>query len=383
MDLSLISVWTSIVLLGFLILTFYFSDFKSNKRVLTISSIVFLAISFTAVLGIFFMTSLDKIVSFDLGPELQYVFDWTHKYYLSSRLFVGLKIASCAITILLSIWAYIKMKKPKQKISKLISITLIIVGTLTVLYSALLSTQTIEAATITPYMKILSIGVNIGLGLILTGIIIGYLTSQEFIKKNILTSQLISTYGYLEENLKKFGKFDKAVYVSSSLRKDDGNTVLILKNISETNPKTATSTKIITKAYALIPPGNELTQLFEKKLKTNFAKVNMGFLQKNLPNLITEDLEIATNLQIKNPEDSITVNFENSIFSDNRFNQKFSEILKTFGCPLSSAIGCAIAKATGKLVTITEYQTNEQRKSTSVTYKLMEETIKLTYDNLT
>ena len=383
METALLTSWISLLLSGFLIGLLYFRDLKSSKKVLVISSILLLSITFVTVISIFSMTVLDKLVSVDLELYgVQYDFQWTHNYYLVSRLFLGLKIVAAAVTTLFSSWTMLLLLKLKQTIPKLVSITLLIVGALLVLISTLLTTQIIHVEEITQYSLSLSLGVNIGLGLILSGIVIGYITSQEFIKKEILTSQLTSTYGYLEENIKKFGKFDKAVYFPSYLAKDNSNTVLLLKKIRKTNleTNTAKSTKIVTKAFTIIPPGNELVQLFEKKLKTNFANVNLAFLQKNLPNLIVEDLEIATNLQMTLQEESVKVEFENSIFTDNRFDQKFSDILKTFGCPLSSAIGCAIAKVTGKITNISEYSIDKQRKNTSVTYKLMQETINLTYD---
>ena len=370
MDATQTTVWASMILSGFLIGLLCLKNFKDNKKILTISFIIFLSVTFTAVLGIFLMTALDKIVLIDLGLYgVAYDFQWTHEYYLFTRFFLGLKIAIVVATTLLSSWTGLLLLKPKQIISKLASIVLMITGGFTLLLSTLSG---------------ISDGVIVGFGLIITGIIIGYITSQEFIKKDLLISQLTSTYDYIEENIKKFGKFDKAVYIPSYLTKDNENTILLLKNINEANPKTKNinSTKIVTKAYTLTPPGNELVQLFEKKLNTNFAKIDLSFLQKNLPQLITEDLEIATNLLIQREEETVKVEFDNSVFNDKSFDQKFSGILKTFGCPLSSAIGCAIAKATGKLTAIKEYSINYQRKNVSVKYELMPETVKLTFDNL-
>ena len=368
MSATLITVWISIFLSGFLITILYFSDLKT-KKVQALSSILLLIIAFTTILGLSLITNIDKIVSVDLGLKfgVQYDFRWTHNYYLISRLFFGLKISAVAIATFLSSWTLLLLLKPNQTASKLKSYVPIIIGALILLFSTLSS---------------LALGVNLGLGLILIGIIVGYITSQEFIKKKILTSQLTSTYAYLEENIKKIGKFDNAIYYPSYLTKDNINTIILIKEINKTNSENKTTKSTKTKAYHIVPPGNELVQLFEKKLKTNFAKVDIAFLQKNLPTLITENLEIASNLQITQQEETIHVEIENSIYNDYIFYQKFSQILKTFGCPLSSAIGCAIAKATGKLTIITEYTTHEQQKSTNVTYNLLSETIKLNLDNL-
>jgi hypothetical protein len=357
MDLALISVWSSIILSGILMGIVGFNDLENNKQTLVMSSLFFLAISFTAAVGIFLMSSLDKIVGFDLGSfGVQYDFNWTREYYLSSRLFYGLKMVALAFAIPFSSWAYPKIT-PKLTTSKMLSISLIIIGTFTFSFSTLSS---------------LSLGINIGLGLLLSGIVIGYVTSQEFIKKKILSLQLFSTYRFLENNLKEIGEFKQAIYLPKDLTKNSNNT-LILKNKNEKKPKSKNSKQknILLGSDKLVPPGNELSQLLEKKLNTNFENANLEFLAKKLPNIVTEDLEIATNFKIKNHQENIIAEFENSIFNSKEFNKKFSDIIKTFGCPLSSALAIAIATSTDKPTTIADYKTNTQNKTTTVIYKQM------------
>ena len=108
-------------------------------------------------------------------------------------------------------------------------------------------------------------------------------------------------------------------------------------------------------------PGNQLTKLFEKTLNTEFIETNITFLIKKLPQLIIENLEIATDFQIRNKKETIEIEFENSIYEDKEFTKEFSEIISQIGDPLTSATACAIAKATQKTLAITSYEINKQK----------------------
>jgi hypothetical protein len=357
-DSVLITIFASLILAGVSLILLYNYDLKNNKKTLTASSILYLAIGFTTIINIFQIIKIDTIVASDLANYgVQYVFQWTSQYHFLSRSLLGLKIVTIAISSTLSTWALLILYKSKRTISKLISILLQISGTVTFISSVLFDLAT---------------GITIGLGLILTGLIIGYITSQQYVKKEILTSQLTTAYRYLEEYLKKIEKYKKVVYTPQELTKQD-NVLIILINQKENilSNKKLNTKKILDETTTLIPPGNELAKLFEKELKINLAKTNLSYLIKNLPKLVVEDLEIASSFQMKIQNETIEIEFENSIFNNIIFNQRFSETLRNFGCPLSSAIGCAIAKATGKFTSITEYQIDEQRKSSNVTYQLI------------
>lgn len=358
MDSAFISVFTSILLIAisFSLLTFY--SLKSNKKALTAHSILFLLIAFLSVISIFLIIKINTIVFTVLGQfGVNYDFQWTSHYYMISRLLLDLKTTGMAIAAILSSWTLLILINPKQRLPKITSIILILGGTLTSLISAIFDLLT---------------GVNMGLGLILIGIIVWYITSQQYIKKKILTTQQTITYRYLERILAKFKKFKKIIYLPQILTKEN-NTVLILTSKTEENllAKTLNLTEKIDKNQTIIAPGNELTKLFENELKTDFAKIELSYLRTKLPHLIVENLEIATNFQIKNQKNIVLAEFENSIFNDLVFEEKYLESIRSFGCPLSSAIACAIAKATGKYTTIAKYEIDKKRNTTNVTFKLI------------
>jgi len=62
------------------------------------------------------------------------------------------------------------------------------------------------------------------------------------------------------------------------------------------------------------------------------------------------------------------------VFSDiNKETEKLSKTHGTMGSPLSSAIACALAKATGKPVVIEKEEQSQDGKTTEIRYRLMEE----------
>jgi len=90
--------------------------------------------------------------------------------------------------------------------------------------------------------------------------------------------------------------------------------------------------------------------------------------------LLVEDLEIAQNLQIETQRGRVHIKIENTTYKNMCMEVgKFSNISNSLGCPLCSAIACALAKATGKPVIIEKEETSEDDQTIDVEYRLLEE----------
>jgi len=101
----------------------------------------------------------------------------------------------------------------------------------------------------------------------------------------------------------------------------------------------------------LLSPGYGLMKLFEKELGVDFSKVDLDYLQKNLPKLLVEDLEIVEGFSINVDLEFVEVRMVGSIYQDLcREVKKLNNICLRIGCPICSAIGCVLAKVTGKAV---------------------------------
>jgi uncharacterized protein YuzE len=109
-------------------------------------------------------------------------------------------------------------------------------------------------------------------------------------------------------------------------------------------------------------------------LGTSFTRTDLNYIQNKLPKLLIEDMEIAENVEVGIKEDLITVEITNHVFSEIcQETRKLSKTHEAVGCPLSSAIACALAKATGKPITILKEEQSPDGKTTKIQYSVLEE----------
>jgi hypothetical protein len=93
-----------------------------------------------------------------------------------------------------------------------------------------------------------------------------------------------------------------------------------------------------------------------------------------MPKLLIEDLEIAQNFELEEADGKIYARIENSIYRNLiKDLEKMSSIWGKIGCPLSSAIACALTKATGKPVTIETQKISKDGRTIEIEYRLIEE----------
>lgn len=119
----------------------------------------------------------------------------------------------------------------------------------------------------------------------------------------------------------------------------------------------------------LMPPGAELARLFEKTLETNFSTVDLEYVRERLPQLLIESLEVAktVDLQVENARVHVRLGESSYKVSAAEAGQ-----IVVLGSPISSAIACVLAKATGKLVTVESQQVSENGKDVALDYRLIE-----------
>jgi hypothetical protein len=106
----------------------------------------------------------------------------------------------------------------------------------------------------------------------------------------------------------------------------------------------------------------------------SFTEMNLDALKKKLPLLLIEDLEIAEDVEIKSQGNIITIEATNYIF--NKLcdeTRKLEKTHATVGCVFSSALACAIAKATGKPVAIQKEELVNDGKTNRIEFHTLEE----------
>ncbi len=222
--------------------------------------------------------------------------------------------------------------KTKINITEFIYIGLIITG-ITALTLSIIYTSSILAF--------------IGLGLLFWGVILIYIRTEEYTKKILLDATTAPSIATLNQLLDELNYKGKPIYLPPKyLNNPEAYKAYIPKQDGEKmpTPEQTQENSLITKnpeGLLMTPLGAELAKLFEKRLETSFTRVDLQWLQQNMPKLLIEDLEIARDFEIKIEKDKVYTRIEKPVLDQ----------------PLSSAIACALAKASGKPITVENQQT--------------------------
>jgi len=252
-----------------------------------------------------------------------------------------------------------------------------------IVYSTLIATGAVALATSIIYAS--SILAFIGLGLLFWGITFTFIRTEEYVKKALLDVTVSPQMAIINEIIQEMECEGNAIYLPPKYLSDPEAYKAYIPKQKEAELPTPEQTQkqdpqffiafIENPPAALLtPPGAELAKLFEKTLETNFTRVDLQYLQQNMPKLLIEDLEIAQNFEMETENDKIRVKIQNSVFNAlNKVTEQPSSIYSAFGSPLSSAIACALAKSTGKPIIIEKQQTSEDGRDVTIDYRILEE----------
>jgi len=218
----------------------------------------------------------------------------------------------------------------------------------------------------------------IGLGLTFWGALLLYLTPIKYVNLELVNATASSSLANLERTLSNTETTGKGVYLPPERLKDYQSSLVFIPRKPD-DPLPEPEETDLEKLHSdnpggilLTPPGLALSRLFENKLGTSFTETDLPYLQKRLPKLF-EELEITRNLSIQVEDNTVTVEVTTHIFKDLcEETKKLPKTQEAVGCPFSSAIACAVAKASGKPVTI-EKEMQNLDGSTRITYRLLED----------
>lgn len=239
----------------------------------------------------------------------------------------------------------------------------------------------------------------IGLGLTFWGSLLLYIQPERHVRQTLLEHTVTPALKNLDQIMEEFKYEGQPVYLPPKYFKAFGATKVYIpktkdailpapQEIQEKEDKTFLKNP---DAILITPPGLSLSKLFEDTLQTTFTKVDLEYLQRNLPKLLIEDLEIAEHLEIQAEYHKVAQKLTNSIsliqLENNTIQAKIKgsvyhevgektqnlpHIYHGIGCPLSSAIACALTKATGNPITIQKIQLQKDQRTTEAHYKILE-----------
>jgi hypothetical protein len=220
----------------------------------------------------------------------------------------------------------------------------------------------------------------IGLGLSFWGALLLYITPTRYVKLELLNAVAPSTLANIEKMLTNSNLNEKGIYLPPKYLKDfESSVVFIPSKNNKALPRLGEidEEKLYSKnpeGLFLTPPGLALSKMFEKELGTSFTRTDLNYIQNNLPKLVIEDMEIAENVEVITENNLITVEIANHIFSEIcEETRKLGKTHEAMGCTLSSALACALAKATGKPITIENEEQSQDGKTTKIQYRILED----------
>jgi len=225
----------------------------------------------------------------------------------------------------------------------------------------------------------------IGLSLTFWGALFLFIKPIRYVKGELLHLASLSSYSTIDRiirDLKLKGKsyylppYPKDVYLPEYLKGLKEMTVFISANKSSSMPsiEEIAKSKFLLKnpsGICIPPPGLGVLIQFEKELTTDLAKMELDAFLRILPSLVTENIHLAKKVDIEEEDEKLRLKILGSIYS-NLYNIK--EGLKSvhlLGCPLVSAIACAIAKSSGKVVTIEKDKVSPDGQLIEVWYRFI------------
>ena len=211
----------------------------------------------------------------------------------------------------------------------------------------------------------------IGLGLTFWGALFFFARPVKYVRSILLDSTALTTYTTIDrilKDLKYTGKsyyippYPKDIYLPDHLKGLKEMIVFISANQGHTTPsiEEMAQEKFLLqdpKGLAIAPPGLGLLTLFKEELKTDLNALTQNELCDSLQKTILENFQLAKEIQIQPQNNIIHITITNSIYKDLYTKEQNLKSIHALGCPTISAITCAIAQNTGKMVTIQKTQT--------------------------
>jgi hypothetical protein len=125
------------------------------------------------------------------------------------------------------------------------------------------------------------------------------------------------------------------------------------------------------KGVLMTSPGIGILDRIEQELNTDFEKISLEEFAEVLPQFLqkinlTKDAEIAIN------GNEASLKIADSVYK-NLYSKKYDlKSISTIGCPIVNAVACAIAKITGKPVSVQEIHTSQNGQSTTAIFKILQ-----------
>jgi hypothetical protein len=225
----------------------------------------------------------------------------------------------------------------------------------------------------------------IGLGLVFWGALLLFLSPVRHVEASLLYSTSLASYVNIDRIMADFeykGKgyylpsYPKDVYLPEHLKglKD----VLVYVSAQETFEmppvdELAEGKFLLkdSKGVLILPPGLGLLEEMENKLNIDLTKTSLTELSEILPQFLLENFNIAKDIKLSLKENIASLRITDSIYRD-LYVSKTSKSVVMLGCPLASAVACALAKASSKPVMIQRHRVSLDGMTVELQFSIVE-----------
>lgn len=225
----------------------------------------------------------------------------------------------------------------------------------------------------------------IGLGLTFWGALFLFLKPVNFVEGSLLYNAAVSTYSTIDRMINEFdykGKgyyvppYPKDVYLPEYLKGLKDPVVFISAEKDSTMPafEEMAKGKFLSKnpeGTLLTPTGLGILTQIEEKSHVDFTKTELNEIAEILPRHILQDLNLAKEMAIEINGDQAHMRIVDSLYKNLYSARSNLKSVNLLGCPIASAVACALAKTSGRNVTIQKQQISPDGLAIDVWYRIV------------
>ena len=195
----------------------------------------------------------------------------------------------------------------------------------------------------------------IGLGLIFWGALLMFLSPVRHVEASLLYSASLSSYSTVDRIIADFEYKGKGYHIPSYPK--DVYLPEHLKGLKD---------------VLVSPPGLGLLEEMESKLNVDLTKTSLAELSEILPQFLLENFNIAKDITLSLKDNTVNLRLTDSVYRNLYGTAKHSKSVAMLGCPLASAVACALAKASGKPVVIQRYRVSLDGMTVELQFNILE-----------
>ena len=248
----------------------------------------------------------------------------------------------------------------RRKLILLSTIVLVIVGAISLIESVVLSS---------------TVFTFIGLGLTFWGLLFMFIRPTRYAPAELVDSTALSSIQVIDRIAYEMGYHGKGIYIPTKGSEPVRVFIPAGKDASAFPSPEKIKDGIFyddPKGIAILPPGLELAKFFRDRLMKTPGPITLEKLEEELPRILTEQLEIMEDFEMKVSGDTVRTKSTGSVYSDfcNEIRLK-TRVCTAFGCPMCSAIACLLVDATGNPIILEEDESTPDGHIIESTYKIL------------